>query len=341
MRFTTSSVFAIAAASSAIAQTSSPLTLGKSLLGYLSPSCQATLLPLILTNSTFASCVNVNGLLPSMLFILRLTTSKLTKAVLSSNGSIVPPLDTYLGEICSSAPCSNETLTNATQTIMSGCASDFSKFGLSNSTVMDVFGLYPMAREVACLKTTLPFNGTNATIPISNSTYNSTNGTFCVTSVLTEVSAYLGVNLTNSFVDTVILGGNATALQSLEMIPPSALCSDCVFAALDLVGQEYPQVGMINLSSNYTVGMYLNGTCNATGFNYTTNGTLPLTIQEVAFNSSYPYNVTIGNLTYPAGLNSSAPPSLNGSVFSVVSSKLAGATSGASVSAPLAAATSA
>ncbi len=115
----------------------------------------------------------------------------------------------------------------------------------------------------------MPFNGTNATIPITSSEYNQTNGTFCVTSVLTEVSAYLGANLTNPFVDTLVLGGNSTALNLLGMIPHTALCSDCIYAGVDLIEEQYPQLGSISIAGNMTVNQYLDGVCNATGLQMT------------------------------------------------------------------------
>ena len=117
----------------------------------------------------------------------------------------------------------------------------------------------------------LPFNGTNASIPITHSTYNTTNGTFCVTSLLTELTAYTGSNLTNAFADSLVIGANATALHLIEASPRTALCSDCIFAALDLIEEAYPQAGSIQVGSNVTINQYLNGTCNATGYHITTS----------------------------------------------------------------------
>lgn len=125
-----------------------------------------------------------------------------------------------------------------------------------------------------------PFNGTNATIPISSAGYNSTNGTFCVTSLLTELSAYLGTNLTNSLVDAAILSGNRSTLQMIQMIPPTALCSDCVFAAVDLIYQEYPEVGSLPVSANLTVNTALNGQCNATRFQLTSSASDTFNVEE-------------------------------------------------------------
>ena len=74
-----------------------------------------------------------------------------------SNASIVPGLDVYATDICNSAPCSNTTLTNVSSSIISGCASDLAKAGVTNVTVTDIVDLYPLAREIFCLKTSVHF----------------------------------------------------------------------------------------------------------------------------------------------------------------------------------------
>lgn len=293
MRLSTSAIAVSAlGASSALAQLSITSVLGtaESYLAMLSPSCQATVISLASPSAPAYQCLQVQNIIPIIL----------------SNASIVPGIDSYLSSICSSAPCSNGTLYNLTQSITSGCSSDLSKYGITNTTIAEIIGTYPLAREVACLKTSAPFNGTNATIPISNSTYNTTNGTFCATSLLTEVSAYLGANLTNSFIDNAVLSGNTTILNMLEMIPPTALCNDCIFAALDLIEDEFPQVGSVPISANVTLNSYLNGTCNATGYVVSTNGTLPSTIIESAINSTLGFNITVGNVTI-APMNGTQP----------------------------------
>ena len=109
----------------------------------------------------------------------------------------------------------------------------------------------------------------NASIPINSTAYNHTNGTFCVTEVMSDLSGWLGSNLTNSYIDTLALGGNTTAIQIIEKIPKTAICNDCVFAAIDLVQAEYPKLAMANVSMNFTLDGYLNATCPA--FNATTS----------------------------------------------------------------------
>lgn len=166
--------------------------------------------------------------------------------------------------------------------------------------------------------------------------YNTTNGTFCATSLLTELQSYLGANLSLPYIATAALGGNATVVQLIENIPPKALCSDCIFAAVDLIEEQYPWLGNVSITTmngtNTTLNQFLIGTCNATYsitkstsrnliFRHTipladvrSDGTLPSTITESAVNSTFPFNVTAGNVTYHPSNSSSAVPALNSSM---------------------------
>jgi len=165
----------------------------------------------------------------------------------------------------------------------------------------------------------------NMSLPLMSPTYNTTNGTFCVSEALTIVESYTRINFTNSYIDSAALSlvsGNHSVLLPFEMIPPTALCFDCIYAAVDLIEEEYPSLGNIVVSKtmNATVNTYLTGMCNATGLMLTSNGTLPTNISEVAFNSSFAYNVSTVNVTYTpppyatpvSGLNSSAMPTSSG-----------------------------
>jgi hypothetical protein len=115
----------------------------------------------------------------------------------------------------------------------------------------------------------------NASIPINSTSYNTTNGTFCATELLTDISGYLGVNLTNSFIDSALLGGNATALRVIESIPPQAFCSECVVAGLELVELEYPSLGNATStyfkSGNMTLNELFNMNCAAVGLSISTS----------------------------------------------------------------------
>ncbi|KAK8854607.1 hypothetical protein IAR55_003346 [Kwoniella newhampshirensis] len=316
MRASTSIVALATVASYAAAQTTSIASAATAALSLLSPNCQATILQLA-TNSSAAQCLHVD----------------LLAGLVTSNGSLIPGVDNYLSTICSSAPCTNETLTNTTQTVLQACSSDLTNFGITNQTLEYAMELYPLAREVLCLKTSDPYTSANATMPMSanstmssnsTSSYNTTNGTFCATSLLTEFSSYLGTDLTTSYVTSVALGGNATALQTIESIPLSALCNECVFAALDLVEEELPFIGNISVM-NTTLNGFLDGQCNSTNLTVSTNGTLPTNVTISAVNSTFTYNITAGNVTYAP--NSTVLPAVAQAASSNSSALLAAATS--------------
>ncbi|KAL7422336.1 hypothetical protein Q5752_002982 [Cryptotrichosporon argae] len=308
------------AATPALAQIS-PSTIAAEVLSFLSNDCASAVTTLV-TNSSFSQCLQLPALEPAF----------------NTSTSVIPDVDAYLTAVCaSSSPCSNETLTEAASVLLGNCSADFARFGISNATVDVVFELYPLAREIACLKTETPLNATtaNVTFPTTNATassLNTTNGTFCLSALATELSTYLGANLTDAYILTAALGGNATTVRLLEAIPPTALCSDCVVAALDLVEQYFPAVGNLSLSvngTNYTLNSLIDTGCAAYNLSISANGTLPATIDEVAVNSTYPFNVTYDNTTYVP--TSTAPvPLINGtaveSITSAVGSAVASAT---------------
>ncbi|EAL19751.1 hypothetical protein CNBG3790 [Cryptococcus deneoformans B-3501A] len=366
MRTSTSLIALGAAASVATAQSVSIPDLTSSALRLLSSNCRTAVKELISPDSPTGQCLNTTA----------------AESVLNSNGSIVPSVENWLDSICTSNPCSNSTLQNATQTILSQCSTDLQKFGLTNETVQIIVQSYPLAREVVCLKTTDPFTGNsssdnsgsggsggaassasswatsawNSAAPTSsmwydagtdsspsptyaqesayrlirrqdqgsdasatsdiaswtssaaspsstasgsdNSSSNSTEGTYCVTSLLDELSSYLGTELSLREIATIALGGNATAIQDLESIPPTALCNECIFGALSLVETEYPDVGTSVWIGNSTLNQFLDTTCNSTGLVVSQNGTLPENVTASAYNSSFPYSFVNGTSTY-------------------------------------------
>ncbi|WVQ79704.1 hypothetical protein IAT38_001804 [Cryptococcus sp. DSM 104549] len=439
MRATTSVLAVSAVAAVAQAQSVDPLSAAKVALNYLSSDCQSAIKEVVAPSSGTGSCFHTAD----------------AATVLQSNGSLVAGIDSYLETFCSADPCSTNELTNATQSLIAGCSSDFSKFGIesyvNNQTLGYVAQLYPLAREIICLKTSsepATINGTSGTTPAlsngtnpqnitsiipdatgslsalesatsalesvtsagvggaataatsaaasaasevtsaaasiakrqasdsatasatdaavatatesdagaapisatdsasgidsatdsateasasatesatdasaapsasataatgtdsGNSTTNGTessgnstaDGEFCVTSLLTEVFTYLGSpNLTVSQLATIALGGNSSAIIALESIPVTAVCNDCIFAALALVETEFPDVGTSFYIGNYTLNQFLDATCNATGLEVSTNGTLPANVTASAYNSSFSYNFTDANSTH-------------------------------------------
>lgn len=137
MRTSTSLIALGAAASVATAQSVSIPDLTSSALRLLSSNCRTAVKELISPDSPTGQCLNTTA----------------AESVLNSNGSIVPSVENWLDSICTSNPCSNSTLQNATQTILSQCSTDLQKFGLTNETVQIIVQSYPLAREVVCLKT--------------------------------------------------------------------------------------------------------------------------------------------------------------------------------------------
>lgn len=105
-----------------------------------------------------------------------------------------------------------------------------------------------------------------------NSTSNMT--TFCPTALLYKAQDYLGVNLTNNYIDSLILGANATAYQEILAIPHNGSviadfgCNDCVAAGLEIVIRDYPQLENLTFNLNASdVEEYTN--YNLTGLNQT------------------------------------------------------------------------
>jgi hypothetical protein len=136
----------------------------------------------------------------------------------------------------------------------------------------------------------------------TNST--SSNGTFCVTSLLTEVSDYLGMNLTLNSILGVAVGSDTEGRQALMEIPQTALCQDCIYAGAGLIEQQYPGIWNQTIGSgNFTVGGYLNQTCVNETFpeidrEMNNTITLPESIFPSAENSTYAYPIMYSNGTY-------------------------------------------
>ena len=291
-----------------------PRSRSRSLTLSLSPKCQQTVVGLFNSSGEAYQCLHVDSLIPALL----------------TNGSLIGPVDDYLSAVCYSDACSSSTFNQTINSVLSGCSTELNAYGVSNSTVLQyvTYDNYLLARDIACLKTEDPMSLPNATIAANDTSYNTTNGTFCVTDLATDLSAYLGVNLTNSYVDTAVLGGNYSALQALEAIPPQALCTDCIFAAVELINEGFPAFGNItvNRTTNATIDSYLNATCAGTPYNVTNDGELPDSIVEAATNatsnSTSASNATSAVLpTMTMNATSAVLPTGTASILSVISSE--------------------
>jgi hypothetical protein len=141
----------------------------------------------------------------------------------------------------------------------------------------------------------------NTTMDASNSTANSTE--FCVTSLLTEVSDYLGMNLTVNGIFGLVVGSDTEGREALTEIPATALCQDCIYAGAGLIEQQYPGIWNHTIGSgNFTVGGFLNQTCVNSTFpeidrEMNSTITLPEAVYPSAENSTYAYPIMYMNAT--------------------------------------------
>ncbi|KAJ9101921.1 hypothetical protein QFC19_005002 [Naganishia cerealis] len=251
----------------------------------------------------------------------------------TSNGTIVPLVNTYLQSTCGLPACSDALVTNTTQQVLSACSTDLSNFGISNNTVQIIMHAYPTARKIVCLST----NSTQ----LSNSTtvgFNSTsNSTLCPIAFLDEVQSYLGVPLSTRYLTSLVLGGNATAYNAIKTVVNNRtltqhfVCNDCVNAAVDIVLEDYPQLettkfslGNSSLASNlnstsYTLGQFYQGLC---GVPVGANVSLPASINETAFNVTVGTNKTSGAIGSGATPTKSSLTSSTGRVSSSIASIL-------------------
>jgi hypothetical protein len=101
----------------------------------LSSECRTAVLGL--ATSPLVDCLGITTLLPAI----------------SANASIVPILDNWMTEICANDACDQELLDSTAQNFSSACASDLLAYDVSGSDVQDIFGMYPLVRELVCLKT--------------------------------------------------------------------------------------------------------------------------------------------------------------------------------------------
>jgi len=255
-----------------------------------SAQCQAAVIG-VLSTGDFATCFPAAGLLPALM----------------SNESIVLPLDDFMSDLCYSQPCSDATLSAAAQAVTAGCSSDLQQDGFSDSVVSNAFQAYPVVREILCTKTSDYYTEESyggflgaPPIPIDGMTYNSTDGYFCVTSVLTQLSAYFGTELTVPFISSIVSGDNSTALNLVKTINPNVICNDCIFATFDILGQAVPALadvtvdsifGALNMTSPAPAGTTLvdlaEGTCAYQNRTVTTDGTLPESVTVSIVNSTF------------------------------------------------------
>lgn len=105
------------------------------LMDRLSSECRNAILSL--ATSPLAQCLNVAALAPAI----------------SADGSIVPILDDWMTQVCASEPCDQDELNSAASNFSSACAADFEEYNVDAEDIEGIAGLYPLVRELVCLKT--------------------------------------------------------------------------------------------------------------------------------------------------------------------------------------------
>ncbi|GAA5961140.1 hypothetical protein JCM3765_001241 [Sporobolomyces pararoseus] len=194
--FTTTALLA----ASVSALVSNAQSLGGS-LGSISSNCQSAALTLL--GSDFATCSNLQGLLG---------------IATSLDGSLVDPVNTWLGGLCTSGNCSSSAIQNATSVVDQGCSSDIADGNVLITTLRTAIENFNAEKEAVCLRST-------------------SNNTYCITSLLSEIQNATDTQLSISSLATL----NLTAF---EQIPSSTVCTDCNSAIL----YKFSQAGSLNQS---------------------------------------------------------------------------------------------
>ncbi|KAG0141606.1 hypothetical protein CROQUDRAFT_34731, partial [Cronartium quercuum f. sp. fusiforme G11] len=160
------------------------------LVSGLSTSCQAAAGSLL--SSDFGGCSNVIGLV----------------SVLGAQGSVVSPLNNWISGVCSANPCSTSTLSTAQASVNAGCGDDVSKGVSAAISLSTIVTNYNAVRNLLCTQYT-------------------SNGTFCVPSILGNVQTVSGKNVSIMQVQGVLTQGSAALTSMLSSIPTGAYCVDC------------------------------------------------------------------------------------------------------------------
>ncbi|TRM70004.1 hypothetical protein BD626DRAFT_625268 [Schizophyllum amplum] len=138
------------------------------------------------SNSDASACLSPNSLTP----------------LFSGNGSVVDPITEWLGNICPSAACSNDTISAIVTNVTTGCGTELTTLGMSASDVTDAIPviqqMYPTVREALCLQD---------------------GDTNCAVQSLNNLQDILGeLTITNLYV---------TFASDDVTIPSNITCSDC------------------------------------------------------------------------------------------------------------------
>ncbi|KAF5361057.1 hypothetical protein D9756_005000 [Leucocoprinus leucothites] len=204
----------------------------------LSQSCTSALTSIV-ANQDANACLSPASLIP-------LATS--------NNTSVVGPITDWTRNVCSAAPCSNETLANVVSTIVNGCQAEITggSSGVDPTTIASsvtplVQQYYPTVRKIVCLQN---------------------NNNNCLVSTLSTIEGVTGPLTIDNILQMVML-------RNVPSLPSNVTCSDCTKAAYNILRTDVP-----NLVSDASSD--LQQTCGA---NFT-DGNNPSGISQSAVDSS-------------------------------------------------------
>ncbi|BGP24838.1 hypothetical protein JCM10295v2_003758 [Rhodotorula toruloides] len=224
------------ALTAALAATGAHAQSASSLLNGLSSQCTSAATSLL--GSDFASCSQLSGLL----------------SVVTASGSVVNPINTWLGSVCSASNCSTAAITNATSVIDNGCSSELSSGQAIVTAARSVVANFNAVKEGICLQY-------------------SSNSTFCITDLLQSVQSATGQQVTLSTLTSL----NASMLQS---IPSSAVCTDCAHGLVTKLGSA-----LSNGTSSSTQSSVFGAVSSYCGSSFA-DGQVPSTLKEASSSSN-------------------------------------------------------
>ncbi|BGP08273.1 hypothetical protein JCM10049v2_004120 [Rhodotorula toruloides] len=224
------------ALTAALAATGAHAQSASSLLNGLSSQCTSAATSLL--GSDFASCSQLSGLL----------------SVVTASGSVVDPINNWLGSVCSASNCSTAAIQNATSVIDNGCSSELSSGQAIVTTARAVVANFNAVKEGICLQY-------------------SSNSTFCITSLLQNVQSATGQQISLSTLTSL----SASTLQS---IPSSSVCTDCAHGLVTKLGSA-----LSNGTSSSTESSVFGAISSYCGSSFA-DGQVPSTLKEASSSNS-------------------------------------------------------
>ncbi|GJN90728.1 hypothetical protein Rhopal_003742-T1 [Rhodotorula paludigena] len=192
--------------------------------------------------SEFATCSSFSSLL----------------TLATTSGSVIDPINSWLENLCSQEDCSDAAIQNATAVINQGCADSTSAIVTTGRSVVANFN---QVKEGLCLQYT-------------------SNSTFCVTDLLTNLQTALGQDLSISSLTNL-------DTSSLTSVPSSAVCTDCTHGLVTKLSSALESDSTVS-SNNGTITDALASYC---GDSFT-DGEVPDSVREASANSTNNSNVT-------------------------------------------------